>query len=687
MRFNILKKTLAAFLTFALCTAGMNFAYAEDGEWKFDFIGTARPKGDTHFVEYTMGSKYDGSYALNVVYPGKEADYPGSQLEISTTIPGTVEAGTYDFQFYINKDGTGRGCSYTNNKVEIAGGEGILFNAFTATAIDAASVPSGEANWSRLSTQVTLSETENPVIKFVLAGPVKGCYIDEISLCAAGGGDNLITGGGFETVVQESDVYETANYTPSDVIIVPTTQGGLALSWRNPITTTVKSIELYDVTDGEPVLLSDSFTKTAQAINEYVIDALTAEEQYQFKLLYTYSDVPKMEYFMTAKAIAGATSQKLGTVGSWTIQSNHNNADHPYGLHSFYIDTTESYEGDASMKLMSNSSGVLSDVYTGMTSSIKIVEGEDYQLSFWIKSRDSGTNLKIHLNWEYFDEEYTDGGGGIYIKGTKGTYDWKQVVAKVSDISSKATSISIIQDYKSNGVWLDNIEFKLLDENGEPTGDNLIADGDFENMLSAEVGELSKVTAKGGEGGASFSWKTMGEVDGVNIYQKVGEEWAYRGKVSGSLSGIDFTDLKYQMDYEFKLVPVNADGIEGTAHEVEFATTAPDYMITEPTLYYNGAAAGEVTSGGSYTVKTTVKNNVYTDGMDYELLVGVFKDGALYELKSAPKTIACSPANSNATPVNISVTVPSDGSDYSIEVYHIDSRENWKVLEDSIIFE
>jgi len=668
---RIVKTAMAISLVFIFCLSGMNFAVAEDGDWNIEFVGTDKPEGEKYYTEYSMDTKYEGSYSLNVVYPEKEK--AGNYLEISTTVPGTLESGEYEFKFYMNKENGG--CSNNTSKVQIAG-KSVLFKDFNTANIDVANVPSGEDNWICFSTNITLEETENASLKFVFVGPVVGCYIDEVSL-GINGGENLLACGGFEKVVEKNEVYIPDVYTPTNIMTVPTTEGGLALSWRNPECETVQNIMLYNITDN--MLLSDDFSRNSKEINEYIIEGLSTDKKYMFKIIYQYSDIPDMEYFISGEAIGAKVSHELGTIGSWKIANFHENDTHPYSFHTALVDTKESYEKGASLKLVSNSNGYLPGVYSTLTVPVSLIEGEDYQLRFNIKSENTLRNLRIKFpGAEYFT--YGVEGDNSYISNTKDTYDWKEIILKKENVGSAITSMYFIQDGPSDGIWIDNIELKLLDENGEPIGDNLIENGGFEGLISEKAGALVdlKVTEKDGK--VNFEWESAGEVDKVRIYQQVGENWAFRGEVFESFLAVDFTDLKYQTDYTFKFVPINSDGFEGTEKLISFKTTAPDYLIDEPILYKGGKVSDGILPGEDYTVRTSVKNNVYTDGMEYEFVVGVFKDDMLYELKSVKKIIDCIPANSTKTPVNLSVSIPPEEAEYSIKVYHINSTSEWGVL-------
>jgi len=673
------KKIIALILSLLMCS----HVYASEGVWNITFSGTDKPQGETYYAEYSTDSAYDGATSLEIVYPNSKID--SNMLEVEATIPESLEAGTYDLKFYLNKTGANRGCSNNSSVLEVAG-ESHLFNTFTTQEVTEA--PSGESGWICYSKQITISESsEGAKIKFIFVGPVRGCYIDSVTLSPTGENDNLIPESGFEIVVEKNEVYDWKNYTPYDVITTYTTNGGLAISWKNPPCATIKDIKLYDITDGGENLIADKFNKGAKEVNVHVTEALTAGKAYQYKLCYSFDDITDIEYFITDTAKEAGTNQIFKNIGKWEALVNHSNSLNPYALHDVIVDTTEKHSGEAALKFITNTKSIIENTYLAISTPIATTAGKDYQLSFWVKADNSEKCVRAHMNWKFFDAEYVT--QSTYINGTEGTYPWKQVVVKKSDIESGASRLNFNHDFKSDAIWIDDIELKLLDEDGNPTGKNLVSGGDFEDLLTNENGQITELSAEDAGNAIKLIWTSLGsDVKRINLYQKIGDSWGYRGSVDNSISGVMLKSLKYDKEYEFKAVAVNADGAEGEEKTTKFTVTAPDYVVSDTELIYNAEAVDEISGSGEYIVKTDVKNNSFEDGMNYEMLVAVFENGEFYNLLSKQKNIAFSTPNANPTTVSISVLIPEEAkeNDYSIKVYHIDSREKWNVLKENGYF-
>jgi len=675
------KKIISSMLSLLICS----HVYASENGWNITFSGTDKPQGETYYAQYSTDSAYEGATSLEIVYPNSKIE--GNELKIEATIPERLEAGAYDLKFYLNKTGANRGCSNNTSVLEVAGEE-HLFNTFTTH--DVPEAPSGESGWICYSKQITISEAaDDAKVKFIFVGPVRGCYIDEVTLSPVGENNNLISESSFEIVVEKSDVYEWENYTPYDVITTYTTNGGLAISWKNPPCSSIKSIKLYDITDGSEMLVADIFDKGAKAVNVYTTDALTVGKSYQYKLHYSFDDITDIEYFITGTAKEAGTNQIYKNIGKWEALVNHSNSLNPYALHDVIIDTTEKHSGDASLKFITNTKSLIENTYLAISTPISTTSGKDYQMSFWVKADNSEKCVRAHMNWKFFDAEFVT--QSTYINGTDGTYPWKQVVVKKSDIESGESRLNFNHDFKSDAIWIDDIEFRLLDEDGNPTGENLVQGGDFENLLSSENGQITELSAEGTGDAVKLLWTAAGsEVKAVNLYQKIGEDWAFRGSVDSNISEVILKSLKYGKEYEFKAVPVNSDGAEGEEEIIDFTVTAPDYVIYDTELIYNSESVTEVSGTGEYIVKTDVKNNSFEDGMNYEMIVAVFENGEFYSISSKQKNIAFSAPNAKPTTVSLSVLIPTDeetqGNDYSFKVYHIDSREKWNVLKENGYF-
>ncbi len=668
MNKKFIKRTLSLLVAVMMSLMGIT-SFAEEGGWSIEYFGNDKTDRTTHYAEYTMGQMYDGGYSLHIVYPGRAK--AGNYIEITNTLSDGITAGDYDIRFYI------KGNFSSTTKIVIGSNE-YAFDNSVWTVSDSALAPSGEVDWKCYSATLSLPDIGDANLKIVAIGPVAGCYIDDVSLCPSGTDSNLVVSGGFESYVQEEVEYDGKLYVPTDVMYAPTTSGEVTLSWKNPQCETVKKISLYDVTGGDEEFITDSFEVAANTFCKYTTGKLVEGESYLYKLVLEYSDVPAMEYFITAKARNAAASHAYNPVGAWSVNTNHS-GDTGYGLQRVKIDTEEKHSGEASLKFMTNAEAVLPSIYLSVSTSIAPTIGNNYELSFWTKSLNSSRDMKVHMNWKIFDKGFSD--SNYFMLGTNGTYDWKQIVAKKTEIESGSTSLSFAFDHPTDGFWVDDVEFYELDAEGNRVGENLIKDGGFEDLLMPTEMELTASEPVPDNGGAYLSWTLRGEnPDGVNLYQKVGEDWISRGFVGKAFTSAEFTKLLYEADYEMKIVPVNTDGVEDDGDEVSFTTYAPDYEIKNPQVLLGGTPVEEITTGGYYSARISVKNNVFTDGLKCELLVGIYRNGALYSAVSSAKKVECTPSNSIATNVAVTFEIPDDGEDYSVKLFSLDSKAEGNVL-------
>ena len=79
-------------------------------------------------------------------------------------------------------------------------------------------------------------------------------------------------------------------------------------------------------------------------------------------------------------------------------------------------------------------------------------------------------------------------------------------------------------------------------------------------------------------------------------------------------------------------------------------------------------------------VESTSIYNAFAEGMKFELLAGIYRNGALYKAVSSSKSISCTPANATPANVGVSFEIPDDGEDYSVKMFLIDSKAEGSVL-------
>ena len=101
-------------------------------------------------------------------------------------------------------------------------------------------------------------------------------------------------------------------------------------------------------------------------------------------------------------------------------------------------------------------------------------EGKTYAISYWVKADGNADNLKSTVGWSALYNGYTSD----VIEGTSGSYDWKKLSFTYTSPDTAKKHIGFTIPYATKGFWIDNVEAYELDESGDPTGENLITNGD-----------------------------------------------------------------------------------------------------------------------------------------------------------------------------------------------------------------
>ena len=178
------------------------------------------------------------------------------------------------------------------------------------------------------------------------------------------------------------------------------------------------------------------------------------------------------------------------------------------------------------------------------TPDITAVSGHNYEISFFVRSDESGkarlTFSGLENNYPYKDWYAT---GGNWTEAFETTSQWQQVKITVNDFTSTTFQIAFEFGYLPNVTYyVDNIV--VIDKDAEPTVVNLISNGDFESKTITPWGAWSSGKAaisEEGEGyGSSYSMKLTSSVDG-------GAGNAYKAQAGYGLS----TPLEAGKTYEF----------------------------------------------------------------------------------------------------------------------------------------
>ena len=127
--------------------------------------------------------------------------------------------------------------------------------------------------------------------------------------------------------------------------------------------------------------------------------------------------------------------------------------------------------------------------------------------------------------------------------------------------------------------------------------------------------------------------------------------------------------------YNYKIVPVNTEGLECTPVEISAQSIMPLYEIGNPVLTdENGNIVDKISDSGEYTISIPVKNNKLEDGMSVEIFASVCVENGLRKLYTNHKILSVNEAD------DMEITLEVTDSDTKIEFYVFDSREGMNVL-------
>ncbi len=668
---EIFMKRLFAILliiTFMLPYTG----YASETGWTITYSGTSKVDRNTYFAVISDDCCFDGENALNAKWIGSVT--PGENVLIKNVFSETMPAGDYTLRF-MNKGDLSRNTQFTVDN--------MVFTKTELTAGTAQTSPADEStNWKEYSVTFKYEGDGAGFLSILICGGTVTQYIDQISLVNNETNVDYIVDGSFESYeeieVPETE-YDRTDYAVKQLRASSKNANALVVSWINPETSDLSGIALYDISDGENNLVTDQLSITPGKSVYHEIPGLANGQLYQYKVVFSFGSKGSDTYF-----VYGIPSNSTGTMmGKWNVGFVRN-GNAKYCPTSAVIDTTAAKDGSASLKFETNIDGanvneLKQNIYAVATQDTDMLNGK-YQVSFWMKSENMSDKPRATMNFKMFD-------GNVLFLNVPGT-DWTYYEFLYDyDVNGEST-LTFTYDRICDGLWIDDVQIKKYNtETKEVEGDNLISDGSFENLTSASVGVITGLTSDAGVGSVTlYGYDVTGSCSYINIYQKVFDDFEYRGRISAEMASVEITGLKKDEDITFRMVPVNVDGIEGSPVETTARTILPEYEIGEAELYSGSQKTDSVSEAGTYTVKTSIKNSLIEDGLPYEGLAALYKDGALIKVFSKSGNIRKSGKNASPSSISIPVEIIEDGN-YAIEFYLIDSRSSLKHYCDAYIWD
>ena len=650
------------FLIFTLQLVTISVSASESNGWQFGIKGSLE---SLHVSEIRETASYEGLSSLYMdCYEAKinEANY----IEVKNSLIATPEVGEYTLKFYVKPGQYGQwtgtfDVSFGNQTYTVDAGAGSRVSA-----------PSGETGWIEKVLNFNYDGTGDGALYIKAYYNLFEVHIDGVSLTLSGSDENLIANGSFEDggTEEPSDTdepYDRTDYKPERLMISPGSNI-LGINWKNPAISPVK-ISLYDISSGEEVLLTDEFSKTPKKAILYKISGLRNGMIYKYKLVFDFGSKGKDSYYLCSTPSGNDSVEfdnitfkrnMLGTAG--------------YCPGELIVDNTTGYNSSSALKIVSNidlnQEEMASNIYLMFRMIFnEMTTGGRYEISYKYKTENLQKNYQAHMSWSAFENE------GLFVDSV-GSTDW--VSKKHMYTYDNSNVLTFILDGECDAMWIDDIECYEVNENGERiTGINMAHNGDFETEELLFAGAISNVSAEADIDTAVISWSNpKASCRGVSLYQKVFDDFEYRGFISSAAESIKLSGLDKGKEYTYKIVPVNNYGAEGKGKEITFTTEVPDYEITDVAIKKNGNKAEGISGKGTYTFAVKAKNYLIEDEIECELIVALFKkNGEMEAIYSQKKDILMTEKNVSPSNIYVTVNVPDD-SGYTAEVYLINNRQD-----------
>lgn len=657
---KLYSKLLFLILTLQLVT--MPVSASESDGWQFGIKGSL---ASVHISEIRDTASYEGVKSLYMdcyEVQKNEANY----IEVKNNLTMTPEAGEYTLKFYVKPSQYGQ---WTGTFDVSFGTQTYTVDAGAGNRISA---PSGESGWVEKVLNFHYDGNGDGALYIKAYHNLFEVHIDSVTLTLSGSDENLIANGSFEDGGAEEppateEPYDRTDYIPKNLMI---SQGSntLAINWKNPAVSPAK-ISLYDISSGEEILLTDEFLKTPKKTILHKITGLSAGKVYQYKLVFEFEGKGKDSYYLCATP-SGNDRVEFDNIA--LIRNMAGTAGYCPG--ELTVDNTVGYNSSSALKIASNidtsQEELASNIYLMFSMSVEeMTSGGRYEISYQYKTDNLKRDYQAHMRWNAFENE------DLFVPSV-GTTDW--VLKKHMYTYDNSDLLTFILDGECDAMWIDDIECYEVDENGERiTGINIASNGDFETEDLLNTGVISGVSVEADTETALVSWKNPNaNYSGVRLYQKVFDDFEYRGFIGSVANSINLSGLDKGTEYTYKIVPVNSYGAAGKEKEITFKTEVPDYEITDVVIKKDGKVAEGISGKGTYTFAVNAKNYLIEDGIECELIVALFNEnGEMEGIYSQKKDIPMTDANVSPSNIYVPVDVPDD-SGYTAEVYLINNRQD-----------
>lgn len=628
-------------------------------------VTTATKVTDDFTVEYS-NKAYDGSRSMHIntmrtVYSGVNNNlFFGRSSDF-----GLTEGRTYVMKFYIYPVNFGAGSNMwismgRNDRLFVsADNNHIKGNRGTFKRIESGS----KEGWYEYTSANTIYSINGWDPQFiVIENGGAEFYMDDITFTDVETGE----------VVSKVD-FEKEYALPKNILTTQVSSDTLSVSWRNPKSSEVTKIALYDVNTN--TLLAENFDTSSDKVQEHKTTEYAQNDSQIYRLDFTFNDGVVKSY-TTGYTPGKSWSYKIGT---WEYV-----AGEPKAPAKMMADDKVFHDAAPSLRVFSNATaGQNNEASTTMirlsVSGAKFSTDKKYQIEGYFKSNNQGYLYARPFNNTGNNYRIYDPICGNWNARFKTTTEWTKfttdaITAKYAVPASDTDTVlqfSLIDS--AEDFWLDDLTVYELDADGNPTGNNLV-EGIGAIDAAEKPAELTAGEVTNSVNSAMLRWTAADDAAYVAVYDKAVGTDVPIAYVPAEMGYVELANLTGGNTYNFLLKAVNSEGRESANGVSATAQPLPeDLIVSDFTVN---------TSGGTANVSIDIKNNGMGDNFTAQLIVAVYEGEDILKNVKATGITKIAQTGASASPVTLtqSITVPTG---CTLKVYLWDSLDSMKPIKPS----
>jgi len=363
-------------------------------------------------------------------------------------------------------------------------------------------------------------------------------------------------------------------------------RSGYKISWVNPDNAHIKKASVYRVdASGAETLVSDTFSTDANAVCSYH-DNGTHNGAAYFKILLEFNNASPAAY-----VLGGVMNASLG--GDWSATVN-NRSDQTicYQYETGY--TRNAHSGNYALSFAANFNSYDSSYVNikAKNGSYSVEEGKSYRVSFWMQA-DHVSSLTIKpsiLPEKRIIQRIAD---IDYFPEIRSDWRYYYYDTTAPETATVEGDFRIVFDEMANACTIDDVSIYEIGADGEPTGENLLPEGDFENLDAADCGSLSNLQIIKTDAGTRISWQEPANSNFSAVRLSVNGQQI--GKLAKGVSSILLPGL--ESGDVVSCTPVDVYGIAGK--EIQYAYL--DYPVK---FTKDGAPVAVLKAGENYGISS-----------------------------------------------------------------------------------